>query len=442
MVLLDVGLGKTIIALTAIAERVDRLECLNTLVVAPKRVCSMVWRQEAARWTHTAGLTFSLVSGNATQRAYALRNHADVHLINYENLPWLADYLIATWLREGEYFPWRAIVYDEVDMLKNGTGVRSRALQRILPYFPYRIGMTGTPAGNGYIDLWGEYLVVDGGDRLGTNRNHYLDQYFEQYGYRHILRQGAEDEIKSHVADITISMTASEYLPGQHTPVFNDVWVDLPPGVRRVYDELERELFAELDAGGSLEVANEGSMLNKCLQIANGQPYKEAGSQEWYALHDAKLNVLGEIISESNGQPVLVAYEFVADCERIMEWFPGAVHLGGAMTPEQEIEIQRKWDSGQIPLLVGHPASMGHGLNLQHGGHIGVWFGLTWSLGLYLQLIGRLARQGQTQVPVFHRILARNTVDEAQLMALERKNDEQMDLKTTINDYRRKYSAR
>lgn len=438
MLLLDVGLGKTIIALTAIKDRLDRLECMNTLVLAPKRVCSLVWRQEARNWTHTSDLTFSLVSGTPKARVYALRKHADIHLVNYENLPWLVDYLIATWLSRGEYFPWRAIFYDEVDFLKNGTGVRSRALRRILPYIPYRVGMTGTPAGNGYRDLWGEYLVVDGGDRLGTSQKAYLDKYFIKEGYRYTLLTGAEESIKTSVADLTVSMTADEYLPNQHTPVFNDVWVDLPPSARRIYNELERELFVELDAGGTLEVANEGSLTNKCLQIANGQPYREANSKEWYAVHDAKLDALDDIVSESQGQPVLVAYEFRSDLDRILERFPRATYLGGSMTPRHETEIQRAWDAGEIEILVGHPASMGHGLNLQYGGHIGVWFGLTWRLGLYQQFIGRLVRQGQKNIPVFHRILARDTIEEVQLAALDRKEAEQYDFKTTINHYRKK----
>lgn len=192
----------------------------------------------------------------------------------------------------------------------------------------------------------------------------------------------------------------------------------------------------ELDAGAEVEVFNQAALINKCLQAANGQPYLAPGTGEWAPLHDAKLDALEDIVEESNGQPILVAWQFIPDRLRIMERFPQARVLGGTMTEAEEAQLQEDWDAGKIPMLLGHPASMGHGLNLQHGGHIGVWFGLNWSLGLYQQFMGRLARQGQTKAVVFHRILCLNTVDQIQLEALEAKDVEQTDLKQTINHYR------
>lgn len=438
MLWLDVGLGKTVISLSAIAHRLDYCQAFGTLVLAPKRVCRMVWRQEAALWEHTRHLTFSLVQGTPKERHYALRRPADVYLANYDNLPWLVDEIIAIWLARGEYPPFQALVLDEVTRVKDATGVWSKNLHRILPYFPFRIGLTGTPASNGYIDLFGQYLAVDGGYRLGTSVTDYREGFFYQEGYRHRLREGAEAEIKERVADITLSMTQQEYLPNLHQPLVNDIYIDLPPKARTQYNQLEKTMFFELDQGGGIEVFNAAALINKCLQAANGQPYVVPNTREWAAIHDEKLIALEEIVEESGHQPMLVAYEFQADLERILERFPQAVHLGGAMSEGQEAELQERWDRGDIEMMVGHPASMGHGLNLQYGGHIGVWFGLNWSLDLYLQFIGRLARQGQTQVPIFHRILARDTADEVQRDALRFKALEQDDLKATINAYRQR----
>ena len=436
MLWLDVGLGKTIISLSSILDRLDGLVAFGTLVIAPKRVCRMVWRQEAQAWAHTHGLTFSLVHGNRRERHYALRKKADIYLVNYDNLPWLVDEIIAVWLSRGEYPPFQTLIMDEVRKMQDSTGVRSTALQRIIPYFPYRFGLTGTPVPAGYKDLFGQYLVVDGGARLGTSYTAYIERFFVKSGYKDVLRVGAEDEIKALIGDITLCMTQEEYLPMLHKPIINDVVVDLPPKARAQYDQLEKEMFFELDQGGDIEVFNRAALINKCLQAANGQPYVVPNSGQWAAIHNEKLDALSDIVEESGGQPILVGYEFQSDRDRIMERFPDAVFLGGSMTEAQETQLQEDWDAGRIQMLVGHPASMGHGLNLQYGGHIGVWFGITWSLELYLQFIGRLARQGQTRVPIFHRILARNTCDELQRMNLEERDLEQRDLKATINAYR------
>lgn len=429
---LDVGLGKTSISLTGILERLERCLSPGTLVIAPKRVCRMVWRQEAKKWTHTRGLTFQLVQGNRQQRHYALRRPADVHLVNYENLQWLVDELNAVWLSRGQYFPWTTVVYDEVDKLKDSTSKRSRAMQEILPYFRYRIGLTGTPASEGYMDLFGQYLVVDGGQRLGTSLTGYQKKFFRQDGFKWRPLPGAEEQIKALIGDITFQMSA-RFTPD---PIINDVYVDLPPKARAAYDRLEKEFFLEFDSGVTVDLDNEGSLLNKCLQAANGQPYVEPGSGRWEKLHDAKLDALADIVSESNGQPILVGYQFRSDLARIQERFPEAVYLGGNLSEAEECDIQQRWDEGRINILVGHPASMGHGLNLQRGGHIAVWFGLNWSRRLYLQFIGRLDRQGQEHTVVIHRLLARDTADEIQRLTLASKEEAETDLKETISQYR------
>lgn len=440
MLWLDVGLGKTVVNLSAIMDRIDRLLAFGTLVVAPKLVCSMVWRQEAQQWAHTKGLRLQFVDGNAKQRHYALRKPADIHLVNYENVPWLVDEIIAIWLSRGLYPPWQTIVFDEIDKMKDSTSVRSKAMQRIVPYFPYRVGNTGTPGDEGYTDLFGQYLLIDGGARLGTNYTQYLEKYFVKAGYKHKLRQGAKEEIHALIQDITIDMSQEEFLPELGKPIINPIYVDLPPAARLKYDQLEREMFFELDSGVEIEVLSEAALINKCLQAANGQPYVVPNSGEWAPMHDAKLDALSSIVSESNGQPLLVAYAFKSDRDRILERFPYARVISSKLKDAELTELQRAWDAGEVRMLLGHPAAMGHGLNLQLGGHIVVWFGLTWPLRLYRQTIGRLHRSGQKWPVIVHQILARNTADEVQLAALESKFEEQGDLRRAISDYRRRRS--
>ena len=355
MLWLDVGLGKSCVALSTILDRLDALIAFGTLVVAPKRVCRMVWRQEAQAWAHTRGLTFSVIQGTPRERHYAMRKPANIHLINYDNLPWLVDELIAVWLSRGEYPPFQTIIYDEVSKLKDSTGVRSTAIQRVTPYFPYRIGLTGTPASNGYTDLFGQYLVIDGGARLGTSYTKYLDTYFTKQGFRYALRPGAADEIKALISDITLEMSQEEYLPMLAKPIINDVWVELPAAVRVQYDQLEKDMFFQIDSGEEIEVFNAAALINKLLQAANGQPYIVPNSGEWVALHDEKLDALQDIVDESGGQPILVAYEFQADRDRIMTKFPAARFLGGDMTEREEAALQEDWDAGKIPMLIGHP---------------------------------------------------------------------------------------
>jgi len=430
---LDVGLGKTTIAQTIILERIETMYSMGVLVFAPKRVCRMVWRQEPQHWAHLdRKLRFSLVDGTRKQREYALRKPADVHLVNYEFAVQAVDIIIDVWLSRGEYPPWTTIIYDEVDKLKDPTSQRATALRDILGFFPYRIGMTGTPASEGYRDLFGQYLMVDGGARLGTSETEYLSTYFRKAGYKYELLPGADDQIKALIGDITFQHSQRF----AEKPLVNDIWVELPPKARAQYDKLEKEMFMEIEGGGAIEVFNEASKVNKCLQAAAGHPYLATDTKEWYKLHDEKLNALQDIVDESNGQPILVGYQFTSDRDRILEKFPRAVYLGGNLTEREERRIQDDWDSGKIQMLVGHPASMGHGLNLQYGGHIAVWFGLNWSRRLYIQLTGRLDRQGQESLVILHRILARNTVDLVQLMALDAKEGIEVDLKETINQYR------
>ena len=438
MLWLDVGLGKTIITLTTILERMDRMQVFGTLIVAPLRVCQTVWAQEAANWTHTQGLTFSLIHGTPKQRHCAMRKKADIYMVNYENLAWLVDELVHVYLSKGKYPPFNMAVYDEVSKLKDQSTERHGALRKLLAYLPYRLGLTGTPASNGYKDLFGQYLAIDSGQRLGLNITDFRDEFFnaEGYmGYDMVTKPGAEDAIKLRIADITLQMSNEEYAQLPEV-IFNDIMLTLPSAIRTKYEQLENDMFIALDSGAEVEVFNAAALTNKCLQAANGALYTIPGSQEWDILHDEKLNAMEDIIEESAGNPVLCLYEFRSDLDRIRKKFPQAVYLGGTMSTTEVQQLQDDWNAGKIPLLIGHPASVGHGLNLQYGGHTMIWFGLNWSLELYDQAIGRLVRQGQKFPVIIHRLLAADTLDEAVRSSLYYKAVTQDDLKKTINAYR------
>lgn len=440
MLWLDMGLGKTAVALSAVAKRQDQIQVYAALVVAPLRVIQMVWRQEAANWVHTKHLRFSMIHGNPNQRERAFRVPADVYLVNYEGLRWLCERLEHVYLRQGRYLPFNMVIFDEVSKLKAHTTKRHAALRNVLPFIPYRLGLTGTPAANGYLDLFGQYLAVDSGVRLGTSKQTFTERFFHQSGWgvasKYEVDVGAEKAIEELIGDITMQMSAEDYL--ELPPVkINDIWVDLPEKARQQYDQLERDMFMELDSGTTVEVFNAAALTTKCLQAANGAAYAETGGP-WDWLHDAKLDALGDIIEESAGKPLLVTYAFRHDAERIEKQYDGIHHISSRVSAPKMADLLEQWNRGQVPVLLGHPKSMGHGLNLQHGGDTLVMFGLPWSLEEYQQTIDRLAGGLRRRRPVIvHRILVRNTADEAVRLALERKATTQDGLKGALNEYRR-----
>lgn len=441
---LDMGLGKTAIALSNIVERQDLFQVYGTLVIAPLRVIQTVWRQEARQWEHTKHLRFSLIHGTPDQRHRAFRMPADVYLVNYEGITWLSQQLIHLCLSRGKYLPFNQVIFDEVSKLKEYTTKRHKALRQLLPFLPYRMGLTGTPAANGYLDLFGQYLAIDSGARLGTTKSAFAERYFHKTGWgvasRYEIDPGAEKRIEELIGDITLQMSAQDYL--ELPPiVFNDIWVDLPPAAREKYEQLEREMFMELDSGAEIEVFNTASLLNKCLQAANGALYVETGGP-WDHLHDAKLDTLSDIVEEAAGKSILLAYSYRHDAARITEKFTGVEHLSSKLGSKRINSLVSDWNDGQVPMLIGHPASMGHGLNLQHGSNTLVWFGLPWSLEQYQQTIDRLAGGLRRQRPVIvHRILARGTTDEVVLADKETKGKIQDDLKKALNEYRKKKHA-
>lgn len=433
MLWLDMGLGKTAITLTAL-DWLFRTEGLKgALVVAPLRVCRTVWRQEARDWEHLWHLKFSLLVGDARARRQALLDHSDIYLVNYDNLPWLVQEM-KTLGREGWRPPFDVAVWDEVTCLKNSTSKRSKAAGLIAHTVKRRVGLTGTPAPKGVIDLHGQFLAADKGVRLGTTKTSYLNRFFSRnysgWGYTPV--SGAWEAVKDLVSDITLDMSNAGRV---RLPPFtvNDIILELDAADARRYRLLEKEFFVRLDSGTEIEAFNAGALTNKCLQFANGAVYD--GEGEWSVAHGVKLEALLDIISSAGGSPVLVAYSFRSDAARILAAIPDAVDMSALKGSELEAAVTR-WNAGGIPVLIGHPASMGHGLNLQHGGHILVWFGLNWASDLYDQFNARLYRSGQTKPVVCHRLLVKGTLDEAVREALSVKADAQTSMREAVRRYR------
>lgn len=458
MLWLGMGLGKTPVTLTTIVDRMRAGHVQKTLIFGPLRVIQSVWAREAKKWGHTKHLRFSVVHGNKEKRSRALFADADVYLINYEAMNWLAETLDHYYISQDRPLPFQMVVYDEVSKLKNSTTMRMKGgtrdrkdgrgevykvkrtgWRKMIEHFKYRTGLTGTPASNGYLDLFGQYLAVDNGERLGKHITHYKDNYFasDYMGWSYSPTEIGKQWIEHKISDITKKMDAVDYLDMPISKTTN-LMVDLPPKARKAYDEMEKKLFAALDTGVELEVFSKSSVSNKCLQIANGFPY-HGETQEWEALHDAKLDALEDVLEEAGGSPVLCSYSFKSDAVNIMKRFKKYKPVNLTATPSNQTEsVIDKWNRGEIKLLVAHPASSGHGIDgLQDNGHILVWFGINWSLELYLQMCGRLDRQGQKNSVSIIRILCRDTVDLAVADAIERKNDDQEGLKSAMDRYRK-----
>ena len=458
MLWLGMGLGKTISTLTSIVDRMAAGQVKKTLIFGPVRVINSVWEQEARKWAHTKHLKFSIIHGNPQKRGRAMFADADIHLVNYENANWLCEQLLHYYTSQGKPIPYDMVVYDEVSKMKNSTSkriaggksdrvdnkgvehtIKLQGWRKMIPHFTYRAGLTGTPAANGYLDLFGQFLVVDGGERLGEYVTHFKESYFKSdyMGWSQEVTNIGKQFIEQKISDITLKMDAKDYLDLPAVKVTN-LMVDLPMKARKAYNEMEANMFAALENGTELEVFSKTAVSNKCLQFCNGSPYLHAETDEYEALHDAKLDALEEVLEEAGGSPVLCSYTFRSDAERIMKKFKKykPVNLT-AESASKTADILKRWKEGKIKLLVGHPASMGHGIDgLQNAGYIMVWFGLSWSLELYEQMNARLDRQGQTHPVSIIRILCRDTVDLAVADAIERKTDDQNGLKNALQRYR------
>lgn len=411
--LMDMGLGKTVITLTAINFLMyDMFEVSKVLVIAPKRVAEDTWTTEAGKWDHLQHLRISRVLGNQRERLAALAADADVYVINRENVVWLVEQCRKTW-------PFDMIVVDELSSFKSNQAKRFKALKQVRPLASRFVGLTGTPAPNGLLDLWPQMYLIDRGERLGKNITGYRNRYFypgKSNGYvvySYEPKPGAEEAIHKKISDICISMKADDYL---HMPelIVNDIPVYMDQRETDRYRELEREKLMAVD-GEQITALNAAAVYNKLLQMANGSVYTDDNTV--VDIHSKKLEALAEILDTSNGQSVLVFYNFRHDYERLVlafkEYKP--------RTLKGQTDI-RDWNDGKIPLLLAQPASMGHGLNLQAGGHIIVWYGLNWSLELYQQANARLNRQGQKHGVIIHRLIAKDTVDEEVIKRLESKD--------------------
>jgi len=441
MLWLDMGLGKTVITLTSISHLLQQRYLHGVLIVAPIRVCRLVWRQEALKWEHTKHLKFSLLTGSKDQRVRALLAPANIYLINYENVKWLAETLQTYFISKGRPLPFNGIVWDEVSKCKNSTTHRVAAVKKILDQFIWSTGLTGSPASNGYKDLHGQFLVVDRGLRLGTSKTAFRTRFYKKEGFKEIAQPNAEDEIKTLISDITLEMSAADYNPLPDL-IVNDVELELPESLRDKYDQMEKEFFLALDSGRVIESFNKASMMNKCLQIAAGAVYPLVGvASLWEPLHDIKLDALEEVIDEAQGQPVLCGYQFRFDAERIMAKFKhlDPVNITECKSERALNDAMRRWKIGDLRLAIGHPGSMSHGIDgLQDAGHIIAWFGLNWSLELYNQLNARLRRQGQGVPVLSHRLIMRDTVDEIQRESLSEKGQTESGLRKAVKEYRQR----
>ncbi len=406
---LDMGLGKTTTTLTALSDLIDSFSVNRILVIAPLRVANSVWKQEAANWQHLKHLNVAVCTGSERERLSALQRDADLYVINRENVPWLIKHYGSAW-------PFDCIVIDEASSFKNATSQRFKALRKALPQTNYMILLTGTPSPNGLLDLWPQIYLVDFGEALGRTMTSYKQRFFEQdyMGYKFKPRQGSAERIHSLLQPMVLSMSAEDYL---QLPDRIDIVeaITLPPKALADYREFERTLLAELPDGEEIEAMNAAVLANKLLQYSNGAVYTD-DLGNWSEIHTAKLDALSEIVEQNEGETFLVAYNYKTDLERLQKRFPFARVL------DKDPNTVREWNSGQIKMLLAHPASAGHGLNLQRGGSLIVWFSLNWSLELYQQFNARLHRQGQDKpVRVIH-IVADGCIDERVMSVLGEKD--------------------
>ncbi|EYE88015.1 DEAD/DEAH box helicase [Fervidicella metallireducens AeB] len=427
---LDCGLGKTVITLTAISVLLyDYFEITKVLVIAPLRVAHSTWDEEASKWDHLKNIKISKVLGTEKERIAALNTKADVYIINRENVRWLVNFYKADW-------PFDMVVIDELSSFKSSKSERFKALRKIRPLTKRIVGLTGTPAPNGLIDLWSQIYLLDGGERLGKTVTGFREKYFlPDKRNRHIVftykpKEGAKEAIYEKLSDICVSMKAEDYLELPQR-IDNIISVELNSEVKKQYEVLEKELILSLD-DSDISAGSAAVLANKLIQMANGAVYDENGEVKY--IHDEKLKALDELIEAASCRPVLIFYGYQHDKDRIMNCL-------SKLNPRilQSDKDIKDWNRGEVQILLAHPASCGHGLNLQAGGNIIIWFGLTWSLELYQQANARLHRQGQKETVIIHHIIAKGTIDEKVMKALADKNTSQTALIEAVKAQMSKY---
>lgn len=446
---LDMGLGKTAVTLTAIDTLInDQFKVSKVLIIAPKRVAEVTWTDEALKWDHLKGLKFSKVLGLEKKRKQALNAEADIYLINRENVPWLVGQYQSAW-------PFDMLVIDELSSFKDSKSIRFKALRQMLPYVTRRLGLTGTPMPNGLLDLWPQMYLIDNGKRLGEKLSEYRTKYFNRIDVYHGQQRVDDYELKTPDADeedvigvdcvkqevfdklndICISMKASDYLSIPER-LDNLTKVNFTGAIMQQYKDFEKEKVLEfIESGKEITAATAAALSGKLQQFANGAVYDE--NKEYHEVHNLKIDALGETLEALQGKPLLVTYSFKSDVERIRK------HLKSFKPEEFKADTVTRWNRGEIRFLLGHPASMGHGLNMQDGGNYITHFGLVWSLELYLQVIARLDRQGQKYAVINERIISPGTVDERIIAVQEGREADQNSLmnsvKAIINQYKKAF---
>lgn len=435
---LEMGLGKTVSTLTAIKRLMfDELDISSVLVVAPKRVAESVWDVECKKWHHLLGLKVVRIVGSAKKRREALSQSADVYTIGRDNIAWLCGQY------GGSMLPFDMLVVDELSSFKNPKSVRFKALRGVQPSFKRVVGLTGTPAPNGLIDLWSQIYLLDRGERLEKFITKYRDKYFKpgkrngSIVYKYDLAENSEKLIHKKISDICMSMKAKDYLnlPGR---IDNIIKINFDDKLKKQYQDFERDQVLQIiqteDENGEISAVNAAALSNKLLQFANGAIYDEF--KNWHQIHDLKIDAAKEILEDANGKPVLIAYTYKHDLERLLEAFKK--YKPRKLKTEQDI---LDWNEGKIKVMIMHPASGGHGLNLQSGGNIIIWFGQTWSLELEQQFNARLDRQGQKEVVIINKLVATGTLDEDVIKSQNSKSKKQNGLmeavKARINKYRK-----
>ena len=411
---LDMGLGKTVITLTAIADlEYNRFQVSRALVIAPKKVAEATWQREASKWDHLRHLRFSTILGSEAKRIRALNTPADVWVINRENIPWLVEYCRNAW-------PFDMVVIDESSSFKNHKAKRFKALTWVRKYILRIVELTGTPAPNGLLDLWAQIYLLDGGQRLGKRITQFRERYFDpdQRGrdmvYSYKPKDGADHVIRQLIGDICVSMKAEDYITLPDC-TYDDIPVVLDTRAKQAYTRLEREMLLQVDES-TIDAGSAAVLTNKLLQLCNGAVYDE--QRHAVEIHRCKIDAFLETVEALGGQPVLVFYNFQHDLERIEAALSGSgLRVRRLTGPDEEAA----WNNREIDILLAHPASCAYGLNLQQGGNHVIWFGLNWSLELYQQANKRLHRQGQASKVIVHHLVVTGGVDEDVIAALNDK---------------------
>jgi SNF2 family DNA or RNA helicase len=427
---LSPGLGKTAITLSTIKLLQEAGAVKKVLVIAPLRPCYAVWPDEIQKWDNFKDLTCSVLHGPLKDKK--IHDKATIHVVNFDGLAWLSN----TFRKLGVKLPYDMLIVDEISYLKNTRTQRFKSLSPLLDQFPRRVGLTGSPASNGLMDIFGPQLVIDRGATFGKYVTHFRANYFYPSGYggyTWALQTGAEDRIYEALADKVLRMSAEDYLELPEL-ITNKVYVDLPPEAFKKYKELEDKLLLDIESG-QVTASTAAVAIGKCQQISNGAVYLDGEEREVQHIHDAKLEAVIDIVEELSGQPCLIGYHFKHDLDRLKKAFPSAPVIGSGISGDKLTKIINVWNEGKTPVLLAHPQSAGHGLNLQGAGHAVIWFSNTWSLEIYEQFVRRLYRQGQRNNIIIHQIIGKKTIDEAIIKAIEGKDKTQQSLMNAVKAY-------